>query len=384
MKRVRLLSLLLLLAFFLSACGSGDSDVIDCTWDEIMQSGIAFRVEGLYGQSPEALSAREKARNFSVTGFYAYLDTDLYLFFREGLGVPFVYDKGNGTVTFACRDETCSHTDCIWAKAGTQVYSGGDVLFFYLGDEETVYAGDMYGENLRALYTSDEGHLYGFFHVGAYLYMLEDIPVMIDGVQNSTNRWLRIPVNGGNAEALEEAPGSLTNPTTLEDFCLYYYGDRGKVLYGEWLYYIELVGEWEPDKPNTLWRMSRYDRSVREPLFECADDTTLHFSGDTMYILEKTPYSKSYEFGTYYAWNLYTADLQGNDKTFRMTFETDGIPDKIEDLRIDGNLLYLRYRTYLDFRNEYCPRGATGETHTMLVDLSNDRRILFGNGEDGV
>lgn len=405
MKRIRLLSMLLLVALLFSACEKRTYDIVlYCTWDEVMKSGTAFRVNGLYGQSPEALSSRERVWEEAGAGFYSYLETDLYLFFREGLGVPFVYDKGSGNIAFACRDPLCSHNDCIWAKAGIRVYSGCDVLFFYVEEEGTIYVGDMYGENLRTLYTNKGSNFSDLSRVGEYLYVHETTSVTEeDGQIQPVCQWLSIPVKGGTPEPLEDVPDSYMSFLPTDQFYLYYgeHGytvyDRGakseislpesayaKVLYGEWLYYMDLIGEWEPDKPNTLCRMSVYDASVRETLFECTDDMTLLFSEEQIYLLEKTPYSKSYEFGTYYEWKLYTADLQGKNKTLRMTFETDGIPDRIEDLRVDGNLLYLRYRTYLDFPNEFCQTGHTGEIHTMLVDLSDGRRILFGKEKGGV
>ena len=403
MKRIRLVSMLLLLAMLFSACGERAYDIVlYCTWDEVMKSGTAFRVKGLYGQSPEELSARERVWEPASTGFYSYLETDLYLLFREGLSVeglsiPFVYDKGSGNIALACQDALCSHIDCIWAKAGTQVYSGGDVLLFYVRDEGTIYVGDMYGENLRTLYTGEGSSFSGFSCVGNFLYVLEHTQVLEE--TPDVTRWLRIPVAGGEAEPLEVDfyPRFMTDEFNL------YYGDDGFVLYnrgmgtekklpenaypmviyGEWLYYTEMLGEWEPDKPSTLCRMS-LDGSVQEELFTCTDDMTMRFSEDHIYILEKTPYSRSYRFGTYYEWKLYTADLQGKNKTLRMTFETDGIPDLIEDLRVDGNLLYLRYRTYLDFPNEFCASSWTGEVRTMLVDLSDERRIRFGKEKEGV
>ena len=406
MKRVRLLAVLLLFAMLFSACGEKMYDVVlYCTWDEVMHSGTAFRVKGLYGKSPEELSTRERVWENTGTGFYSYLETDLYLFFREGPGVPFVYDKGSGNIAFACRDSLCSHNDCIWVRAGTQVYAGGDMLFFYVKDEATIYVGDKYGENLRALYTSKGSFFSSLSRVGDYLYVLEDKQVVeeADDWIRSACQWIRIPVNGGEPELLEDVAQFSVNFLPTDQFYLYYRDGRyvvydrraksgftlpenayAKALYGEWLYYMELIGDWEPGKPSTLCRVSVTDGSVRESLFTCTEDMTLLFSEEQIYILEKTPYSRSYDFGTYYEWKLYTADLQGKNKLLRMTFETDGIPDRIEELRVDGNLLYLRYRSYLDFQNEFCPVGSTGETHTMLVDLSDGRRILFGKEKGGV
>lgn len=406
MKRIRLVSVLLLLAMLLASCGDRAYDIVlYCTWDEVMKSGTAFRVNGLYGQSPEALSARERVWETSGAGLYSYLETDLYLYFREGmnadgLSVPFVYDKESGNIALACRASMCSHTDCIWAKAGTHVYSGGDAVIFYVRDECAIYAGDMYGENLRTLYENIGSSFYGFYLVGNDLHVRETRTVYVDGVQDIASRMLRIPLDGGEPEPLEEDMYSLL---MTDEFDLYYNmdgyylrnrsmgnekrlpdGAHPMVIYGEWLYYTMMFGEWEPDKPSTLCRTSLYDASAQETLFECTDDMTMRFSEDHIYILEKTPYSRSYAFGVYYEWKLYTADLQGKNKKLRMTFETDGIPDLIEDLRVDGNLLYLRYRTYLDFPNEFCSSSWTGEVRTMLVDLSDDRRIRFGKEKGGV
>ena len=406
MKRIRLVSVLLLLAILLASCGDRAYDIVlYCTWDEVMKSGTAFRVNGLYGQSPEALSARERVWEIGEAGLYSYLETDLCLYFREGLSVeglsiPFVYDKESGSIALACRVSMCSHTDCIWAKAGTHVYSGGDAVIFYLRDEYAICAGDMYGENLRTLYENIGSSFYGFYRVGNDLYVKETRTIYVDGVQDFATRMLRIPIDGGEPEPLEDG----TYPLLMTDeFDLYYHEDgyylrnRGMgnekrlpdgaypmVIYEEWLYYTEMFGEWEPDKPDTLCRMSLYDTSAQETLFDCTDNMTMRFSEDHIYILEKTPYSRSYAFGTYYEWKLYTADLQGKNKQLRMTFETDGIPDLIEDLQVDGNLLYLRYRTYLDFPNEFCPSVWTGEVRTMLVDLSDDRRIRFGKEKEDI
>lgn len=405
MKRIRLLSILLLLAILLCACEKRTYDIVlYCTWDEVMKSGTAFRVNGLYGQSPEALSARERAWERAGTGFYTYLETELYLYFREGLsadglGVPFVYDKGSGNLTCACRVSLCSHTDCIWGRAGTQVYSGGEAVIFYVRDECAIYAGDMYGENLRTLYANIGSVFSGFYRVGNSLYVLERWTAYVDGAEDIASRFLRIPIDGGEPEPLKDDFHSLL---MTDEFDLYYeedgyilrnrsMGDEKKlpagadpmVIYGEWLYYTEMIGEWEPGKPSTLCRMSLYDTSEPEALFACSDDMTMRFSEEHIYILEKTPYSRSYAYGTYYEWKLYTADLQGKNKTLRMTFETDDIPDLIEDLRVDGNLLYLRYRTYLDFPNEFCSSSWTGEVRTMLVDLSDNRRIRLGQEKGG-
>ena len=406
MKRIRLVAMLLLLALLFSACGDQAYDIVlYCTWDEVMKSGTAFRVNGLYGQSPEELSARERVWESAGTGFYSYLETDLYLYFREGmnvegLNVPFVYDKESGNIALACRVSMCSHTDCIWAKAGTHVYSGGDAVIFYVRDEYTIYAGDMYGENLRTLYTNIGSDFSGFSRVGDSLYVQERWTVLVDGVPDIAWRMLRIPIHDGDPEPLEQ---DYYVALMTDEFDLYYNVDGyylrnrsmgnekrlpedayPRVIYGEWLYYTMMFGEWEPDKPSTLCRMSLYDTSAQETLFECSDDMTMRFSEDHIYILEKTPYSRSYAYGTYYQWKLYTVDLQGNNKKLRMTFETDGIPDEIQELRVDGNLLYLRYRTYLDFPNEFCTTGYTGEVRTMLVDLSDDRSIRFGKEKAGV
>lgn len=403
MKRIRLLSVLLLFALLFSACGENTSAVIYCTWDEIIQSGISFRIEGLYGKSEEALSARERAYGYFSEGLHAYLDTETHLFFRERLGVPFVYDKATGTVTLACQIDSCSHTNCIWARAGSSVYSGGNALLFYVHEENTLYAGDMHGENLRVLYENKGENLFGFEPVDGYVYFEE--LVGSETTQDETRmvyRILRAPVDGsGEAEQvgkeyrdgvyflptknvyLYSLPGSATcflydrraNSTTAlprnaESF----------ILYGDWLYYINVIGEWTPDDPYSLCRISLYDTSVQETMFDYNEDARILFGGETMYLLERTVHSKSYAFGSYYAYRLYAVDLQSFEKTLRMTFETDEIPDKIDEIWIDGNLLYVQYRTYLDFPNEYCPSDVTGESHTMLIDLSNDRRILFRKG----
>lgn len=404
MKPIRLLSFLLCLVLLLFACEGEESMTIVCSWNEIVQTGATFRVEGLYRQSAETLSSRARMTRLATVDLHTWLDAGQCLFLREGLDIPFVYDKISGTVSVVCQIDSCTHKDCIWARAGTHIYSGGDVLFFYVQKEKNLYVGDMHGENLRTLCETGGGELFYLVREGDFLYFEEALgkkPSDEDG-DEPLFRLLRVNIDGNErAEVLADEIRSWVPfqflPTEncflyrlSEESAYVLYDRRAKreyklpktalplAFYGEWLYYTDMVGDWEPDKPRTLCRLSLYDPLERESLFDIdAEYSTVLFSGDKLYLMETSIYSKSEAHGIYDQTKLYTADLQGNDKTLFMEFQTDGIPDRVDELWIDGNLLYMEYRTYHEFPNEYDPNGKPAGLNRKLIDLSTGRELLI-------
>lgn len=414
MKQIRSLLILLCLVLLLSACGSGDIQTETWNWNEMVETGAVFAVEGLHGLSPEALAGRE--RMVSAIDAYVYgalhnaaaIDTPRYLFLRGAGDIPYAYDKSTGTLSLACRDETCTHGNCIWKRADFHIYPAGDLLLFYVEAEYTLYAGDWYGENLRRLYSNMGKMMCAFTRDGDDLYFTEntdqtemtEIPADdsdTSAAGGTLQRLLRVKLDGsGGAEELLRAWGIELSGTGT--YFLYKHRVDAYTLYdrktktsteledsirptafvGDWLYYEVTSGE------IGLWRLYLPDPEVREQVLEAENVRVAEqfFSGDTLYRTQTSVYAKGEnKYTDYQQTQLFAYDLKTGEKTLIMEFRTDGIPDYVEDVCIDGNLLFVRSRTYLDFPNQYNPGGKRNDPVDMLIDLSTGRRLVLIKGE---
>lgn len=355
--------------------------------DDLVRDGTVFRIDGLYGESDETLISpvSEPIYAGGVTGIWSTPVN--ILFYVDGSPIPYMYDKQIGTFSYACRDPLCPHYDCIWAECRGNIYCGNDSLYFVSAPasyDDTIYVGNLYGENLRKLYQSDGNRIDHLVAEGDFLYFLENL--YNEKTDQVRTRLMRMPINGGRVERILEETTGFFLP--MGDKILYVAknDDNGylfslesgevtlfepsvipKAVYKGWLYY---------NTDHGFYRASVEDLTVRETVFDHICSIPV-FSADRICYLKSSVYSKTDAFGIYAEYDLYSADLDGSEQTLLLTFETDGIPDYISFFELDGDLLFVTYKTYRDFRNEFNPNGSRLPYRHALVNLATGERISF-------
>lgn len=357
--------------------------------DDLIQAGVTFPVEGLYGESEETLRQKDPSAIYDrIPTQFQDVPTGVLLYGVGSHLSPYWYDKRTGMFSLACRDPLCEHgEDCLWAKSYWQTYSSSEHMFFTCwsddGALDCIYIGDPYGNDVRTLYQGRGNNVGRLIAEGEFLYFWEDVhKEETDEVETIL---MRVPLKGGSAEQL------LTNVARYMPM-----GD--KVLYldqkdlNTYLYTIE-TGETQAFSDRVLplaayqgwvyyytddafYRVSAEDPDVREKILDhiC---WCVAFSGGRMYYLRSSIFSQSEVYGNYIQYDLYSAKPDGSDQTFLMSFATDEIPDEVSNFWVDGNLLMIKYRTYRDFENEFHPVEGRNKYSQALIDLSTGERISF-------
>lgn len=357
--------------------------------DDLVQGEIAFPIEGLYGQTEETLKQNYPAAIYEFQSI-TMVDTPLNALIY-GVGselIPYLYDKRTGTFSLACNDPLCTHENCIWSQSYFQTYAGSDRLFFTLWSDEaldTIYDSDLYGNNLHKLYQSDGNNVGRLTAEGEYLYFLEDLhDKELDAVKKLL---IRVPLNGGPAEKVIENVvfymplGDKILYVDQEDtHCYLYTVETGKKVlfeqtahpvatYQGWLYYYT---------DDAFYRVSLENLEEREKIFDHICQCLI-FSENRIYYLRRSHFSESEEYGNYWKYDLYAANLDGSAPTYIHAFETDGIPDRVSWMWGDGKMLIFKYQSYLDFENEFNPNFnlLNHPHHYTLLDLSTGEQIMI-------
>lgn len=356
--------------------------------DDLVQAGVAFPIDGLYGESAETL-VQSDSRAIIPVGMAGIQSTSVnVIFYSGGNGIPYLYDKRTGAFSSACRDPLCTHTydDCIWANCVGYFCCGRNAIYFLDADFDTLYRADPYGENPQKIYQSDGDRIaYPLVETDEYLYFCA---YQYDAETDQTlqSYLMRIPVNGGRAEKITDDLSLHYLP--MQDKVLYLSKEDGNAyllsvetgersffdsaaypiaLYRDWIYYKKDEGG--------VYRVSAKNLAEREKVFDHFRGVSPAFCGERIYYLESTLYSQSESFGNYFKYDLYSANLDGSDPTYIRTFETDGIPDRVVDMLLDGNMLVVKYQTYKDFPNEFNPKGERKPFRHAFIALSTGESL---------
>ncbi len=362
--------------------------------DDLVQADVVFPIDGLYGESAESLVQSDSRAIIPVRMAGIQSTSVNVIFYSGGTGIPYLYDKRTGAFSLACRDPLCTHTydDCIWANC-VRFLCGRNAVYFLCSDDtdfDTLYRTDPYGENPQKIYQSDGDQIAyplveadDFLYFCAYQYDAETDQILQSCL-------MRIPTNGGRAEKITDDLSLHYLPmqdkvlySSKEDNNAYLLsvetGERSLfdssaypiALYRDWIYYRKDEGG--------FYRASANNPADREKVLDHYSGVSPAFCGERIYYLETTLYSQSESFGNYYKYDLYSANLDGSDPTHIRTFETDGIPDRVADILINENMLFIWYKTYKDFQNEFNPKGEREPYRHAIVDLSSGESLAFKN-----
>lgn len=306
------------------------------------------------------------------------------------------YNKLTGHFSHACHDVLCNHDSCLFSPEN-KVFAGQKHLFFISElSDEGYFVSDLDGSGAKKLSIPKDAELYSDTEKGLYWGKAE---LVDDKVLYSL--WLYDYASGENkrlAEPAENAAYYVVGDTAyLHDYSalvLYrfskdyskktkmadditYLSDFGGSLYD---YHAEtgVLRKLDGDRMVTVAQIpSMCDWWVSEGYvyYCCADSSYMEsYKND----------AELYEYLTEYnptCGNVYRVREFGDTPELVFHGSHDGKPDLIDHIFADGEVLYIQYRDYENFSNNFA--DERGQKGLVILDSSTGEFIDITNEKAG-
>ena len=303
------------------------------------------------------------------------------------------YDKLSGKFSYACHDVFCTHESCLFSQGNRISFSANHLFFAPQSGEGETYVSDLDGENARELAIPVDAVLLSDTDNGLYWVKTEDI----DG-KPRYSLW-RYAYSSERSERLTEpananyyASGDTVYLHDLETLALYRFSeDFGKTsaVVEDVAFLTNFGGElYDYDYDTGVLRKLEGNQMVDVATIPSA----LHYwvsAGYIYYCCEDRAQIESYrEDDELYEYlsrdnptcgNVYRVKESGGTPELVYHGAHDGKPDRIDYVFADGEVLYLQYRTYLDFSNAFS--SERGSENLAIVDVTTGESVEIANGK---
>lgn len=303
------------------------------------------------------------------------------------------YDKLSGKFSYACHDVFCTHESCLFSQ-GNRISFSANHLFFapQFGEGET-YFSDLDGDNAKRLSIPSDAALLSDTDKGLYWVKTEYVD---DKPQYSL--W-RYAYSSERSERLTEpananyyASGDTVYLHDLETLTLYRFSEDfgGKSAVVEDVTFLTNFGGelYDYDYDTGVLRKLEGKQMVDVATIPSA----LHYwvsAGYIYYCCEDQSQIESYqEDDELYEYlsrdnptcgNVYRVKEFGGAPELVYHGAHDGKPDRIDYVFADGEVLYIQYRTYLNFHNAFS--SERGNEDLAIVDITTGKSMEITNGK---
>ena len=302
------------------------------------------------------------------------------------------YDKLTGNFSYACRDVLCGHDNCLFST-DKKIYSGGKHLFFVpqFGSGE-IYMSDLSGVNPQKISVPMDAELLSETDQGLYWCKaeLENQKVFYSlwRYEYSTNNSVRLTKPAENV--IFQVVGDTVYVHDMESLTLYrlssdftqrtevandviYLSNFGGELY-DYDYHTGVLKKLVDGKMTAVATIP----SVCD--YWVSDGYVYYCFNDSAQIKAAKDDSELYEYLSKYnqtCGNVYRIK-EGEDTPELVYHGThDGKPDLIDNIFADGEVLYIQYRDYQSFDNNFSKER--GEKGLVIFDVTTGESIEIIN-----
>lgn len=398
---------LLVFLFLLSACTSDNSDYTSEASQAVSQPELdllktefvseyyrSVGENGLEKLAADTPVACLRGKNGSL--LYANTPTRMIFSYATDKYVWSLmeYDKLTGDFSYACHDGLCSHDSCLFSPQN-KVFSGRSRLFFVsdFGDEG-YYMSDLDGNNIKKLSIPNDAELYADTEKGLYwgkaelveektLYSLwlydyssGDSTLLAAPAENASYYVIgdTVYMHDFSAFVLSRFSENYSETTEIAKNITYLQSFGGSLY--DYNYDTGVLQKLDGDKMitvATIPSVADYWVSEGYVYYCCADQAyTDTYKNDP----------EIYEYLSEYnptCGNIYRIKEFGDAPELVYHGSRDGKPDLIDHVFADGEVLYIQYRDYLNFPNNFV--NGRGHSGLVIYDVTAEKAIDITNNK---
>ncbi len=405
MKKLVLVCLALFI-FVLSACTPHNPYTED-SYDETDINDFKIfekKFVSEYYRSIGERGLKQIMQNTPVTCMYTtnwpllYANTPSRIIFKQSTAANvwylMEYDKLKGTFSYACHDNLCDHTSCMFSTDNT-VYSGENHLFFISDDK--YYVAGLDGSNIKEFSLPNDARLLSDTEKGVYWEKTE----YIDETW-AVSLWLYNYASDSSEQLIEATKNAF----------FYVIGDT---------VYMQDTDVWDPNArklyrfsedfsqktevADNISNLSRFGGSIYD--YDGETGVLRKLDGDKMVTAANIPSGGPHWVGGGYIYYC-CADMaqiesyRDDDDMYKYVSEYnktcgnvyrikefddtpelvyhgshDGKPDSIEYIFADGEVLYIQYKNYRNFPNNF--NKERGVHNLVILDVTTGKSIDITN-----